>query len=127
MPLLQKPEPRARVKARKQRHAAKVVKSVRQQCMERDGYCRIGNWEDNPGDFHDDALNSIFCEGRSEWAHLGEKRRFRTRGLLPERRHTTQGSLMLCTEHHQAYDARQLSITAMTDIGADGPLKCELR
>lgn len=31
-----KPEPRKRTKARGARHAAKVVKSVRQQCVERD-------------------------------------------------------------------------------------------
>lgn len=118
-----KPEPRKRVKARTQRKAAEVVKSIRQQCVERDGDCRIGDWENNPYDWHSDSLNDGGCEGRSEWAHLGEFKRFKTRGQPPEVRHTTAGSLMLCTEHHRSYDSGRLTI-----IGDDAnvPLRFEL-
>jgi hypothetical protein len=96
---LAKLEPRKRVKARKRRHAAKVVKSVRAQCVERDGYCRAG-W-DRP---------VALCHGVSEWAHLGDKKRFKTRGQAPEIRHTTAGSLMLCQKHHADYDAGRMAI-----------------
>lgn len=110
-PPIQKPEHRARRKARKQRAASKVVASVRQQCVERDGDCRIGEWENNPDDWHCQALiDEPWCEGRSEWAHLGNKKRFKTRGQAPEVRHTTAGSLMLCTKHHQDYDHGRMVI-----------------
>ena len=105
-----KGEPVAKRKARKRRLASKVVESVRRQCVERDGDCRLGDWENNPDDVHDDDLEGDFCEGRSEWAHLGDKKRFKTRGQAPEVRHTTAGSLMLCTKHHQDYDQGRLAI-----------------
>lgn len=107
-PPIAKPETRKRVKGRKQRRAARVVKSVRAQCVERDGYCRVA------AQFMDAK-----CEGVSEWAHLGDKRRFKTRGRAPESRHTTAGSLMLCTAHHRAYDQRRLAIVGED---ADQPL-----
>jgi hypothetical protein len=111
-----KPEPRRRVKARKQRHAAKVAKSVRAQCVERDGWCRV----------HTDARKagrgSTGCEGWSEWAHLGDKKRFKTRGQSPELRHTTAGSLMLCVQHHADYDEGRMAI-----IGDDANLPLRFR
>lgn len=115
-----KPEPRKRTKARAARRAAKVVKSVRQQCVERDGYCRMQR------DFNVDLLLLVgVCQGESQWAHFDEKKRFKTRGMKPETRHTTEGSLMLCQWHHDRYDGKQrpsLHIMALTSRGADGPL-----
>ncbi len=111
-----KPTPRRIVKARKQRQVAKVVKSVRAQCVERDGYCRVGScaW--------------MFCAGRSEWAHLGEKKRYKTRGMPAEIRHTTADSLMLCHLHHVAYDrTHTFKIVPLTSLGADGPLRFDVR
>lgn len=101
-----KPEPRTRVKGRKDRAETKVKQSVRAKCVERDGDCR----------FHQRSAELTHlvgeCQGESEWAHLGEKRRAKTRGMAPEARHTTAGSLMLCTAHHTAYDAHVFDIVA---------------
>lgn len=107
-----KPEPHAKVKRRRQRQEKKVVSAVREQCVERDGDCRIGR------------STRLFgaCSGVPEWAHLGEKKRFKTRGLPPEIRHTTYGSLILCSGHHDAYDEHRITITPQTDRGADGPM-----
>ena len=117
-----KPEPRKRVKARRTRQAAKVVKSVRAQCVKRDGFCRMASW---PSDVLDVFT---YCYGPSEWAHLAEKRRSKTRGQAPEVRHTTAGSLMLCRGHHNAYDrAHTLKIVSLTVQGANGPLRFEVR
>lgn len=113
--MIPKPEPWDKVKARRKRQEAKVVKDVRQQCVDRDGYCRIANKDMGP------------CSGPSEWAHLGEKKRFKTRGQAPEVRHTTAGSLMACKAHHDAYDKGtgddRLVIEALGYIGADGLLR----
>lgn len=114
-----KSEPRVKARMRTKRQAAKVVQHVRAQCVERDGDCRIGEWEHNPHDLHDDALTgdgqrAIVCDGRSEWAHLGAQKRFKTRGQPATTRHTTAGSLMLCQRHHRDYDAGRLEI-----VGAD--------
>lgn len=113
-----KPEPRARVKGRAQRQARTVVNSVRSQCVARDGSCRIGQATQRFQQFG-------ACDGASQWAHLGDSKRFKTRGQAPEIRHTTAGSLMLCARHHDGYDGRQpqrITIVAQTDRGADGPL-----
>jgi hypothetical protein len=104
---LAKPEPRKRVKARKQRHAAKVVKSIRHQCVLRDGSCRL-KWQRD--DWTDMPSCALACSGAPEWAHLGDKKRFKTRGQAPEIRHTTAGSLMLCKKHHQEYDSGRMAI-----------------
>jgi len=53
------------------------------------------------------------------WAHMEGHRRFETRGLPPEQRHSTAWTLMLCAKHHADYDARRLRITG----NADGPLE----
>lgn len=89
------------------RQAAKVVKSVRAQCVERDGYCRLAQWPSSDRLFS--GLTNT-CVGPSEWAHLGEHKRFKTRGQPATRRHTTAGSLMLCTRHHRDYDAGWMEI-----------------
>lgn len=119
---LAKPEPIARTKRRKQRQAAKLVKSVRAQCVDRDGYCRFGNWEDNPDDWHSDALEGDECDGPSEWAHLGESKRFKTRGMDADARHTTAGSLMLCKRHHDRYDGRRKPKLSIVENDANFPL-----
>jgi hypothetical protein len=101
-----KPEPRKRTKARTARQARKVVKSVRQQCVERDGYCRVvRDWPDNPRG-GSPFYGEIACFGPSQWAHLGEFKRSKTRGKAAVERHTTMGSLMLCARHHDQYDGR---------------------
>jgi len=120
-----KPKPQASIRRANKRVEAKIKRMVRAICVARDGECRICNWEDNPDDWHDDYLN--FCDDdpwqRSQWAHLGDKKRFKTRGMPPEERHTTAGSLMLCESAHRAYDAGELEIVALSDRGADGALE----
>lgn len=113
---------RRQLKARQDRQAAQITKRVRADCVLRDGHCRM-----TAG--HDDVfvgvttLMSMPCEGPSEWAHFGDKRRSRTRGQAPQIRHTTEGSLMLCQVMHLAYDSGHLRITALTRKGCDGRLK----
>lgn len=109
-----KPEPRKRSKRRRQHGEKKVERSVRQQCVERDSYCAI--------DKRADAITQLLmpCEGPSEWAHIGRHRRSLTRGMAPERRHTTAGSAMLCRKHHRAYDAHEFDIRLASDRGMDG-------
>lgn len=98
----------------KRRREAPVIQRVREKCVERDGFCRL-----------QELYLPTFgrCAGVSEWAHLGESKRFKTRGMAPERRHTTGGSLMLCTKHHQMYDGHELLILEVTAERADGPLE----
>jgi hypothetical protein len=106
----------ARARAKKARADAAVAAKVRDEVRVRDGYCRYGK---------DDELASLQCGGRSEWAHFGEKKRFRTCGLPPMQRHTTAGSLQMCSIHHDDYDEGRLTIRALTDRGCDGPLDYE--
>lgn len=94
---LRKPEPIKRTKGRAGRLEAAVTRSVRAACVMRDGHCRIGEWEMNPLDWHSEDVQGDECDWWSEWAHLGEKRRARTRGQAPTVRHTTAGSLPLVT------------------------------
>lgn len=122
---------RKTVKGQKQRSEDAVKKRVRARCVERDGQCRIGEWELNPDDTHDDELigdgcEANGCEGESQWAHMHAKRRSQTRGQAPDVRHTTAESLMLCSRHHRQYDGTEkprLTIQALTAKGADGPLQ----
>lgn len=117
-------EPRKRAKGRRLRTEAKVKKSVRAQCVDRDGECRLRD-----GD-HDNvagvALGQFDCRGPSQWCHMRAKRRSQTRGQAPEVRHTTADSFMGCQRHHDQYDGRakpRLFIAKLTAKGADGPLK----
>ena len=114
------------VKGRKTRAAAKVVTSVRAQCVERDGYCRMSRWYSIDGEDNYARGVDTFCSGPSEWAHVGEHTRAKTRGMAPERRHTTAGSLMLCRRHHHDLDAHRITVDALTAAGADGPLRFAL-
>lgn len=105
-----------RLKARQRRLESKVKRSIREQCVYRDGYCLLG------------PVGMAFagygvCEGPSEWAHIGQHRRSKTRGMAPERRHTTKGSAMLCQTHHRAYDAHDFDIQPTTERGMDGPFR----
>ena len=109
-----KPESRQRTKGRKDRREAAIAKIVRAKCVDRDGHCR---WR------KDNWTACVNCDGPSEWAHYGARRRAQTRGQLPELRHTTMGSLMLCQKHHAEYDARKLRITALGANGCDGELR----
>ena len=110
-----------KAKARGKRQEAKVAKSVRAACVERDGYCLIASRVP----FSVRVLLGA-CEGPSEWAHVGAHRRFNTRGMEPQERHTTGGSCMLCQKHHRAYDAHEFdfstwdAVKATWDAGMDG-------
>lgn len=106
-PRKKKPGPTARARAKRRRKERPIIQSVRAQCVERDGYCRLALFGD--------------CDGPSEWMHLEGKKRARTRGMAPEARHTTSHSMMGCSKHHALYDAGILTIE-MGRLGADGPI-----
>lgn len=98
----------ARLRARKRRKEAPVVTRVRARCVDRDGYCRL--------------MGVSPCAGPSQWCHLGDKQRFKTRGQAPEVRHTVEGTFMGCEKHHGEYDRGELEIIEGTTDGAEGPL-----
>ena len=108
--------------ASNRRQERKLIDSVRAQCVDRDGTCRVGR-----------NLTLGFlgpCGGHPEWAHIGDFRRFKTRRMDPTFRHQSAHSAMLCGAHHDLYDAHVFDIQELTDQGADGPLafvKGELR
>lgn len=109
--------PRKLAKGRRTRGEAKVKKSVRQQCVERDGHCLI--WSRAIAGWMLER-----CDGPSEWAHIGKHRRSLTRGMPAEKRHTTAGSAMLCKRHHDAYDAHAFDIEALDMVkGMDGAFR----
>ena len=89
-----------------------MIARERARTVARDGHCRLA---DTPG-FGP-------CHIASEWAHLEGKRRYKTRGLPPEQRHSTAWSAMLCKWHHDAYDAHDIECEAVTSRGANGPLR----
>lgn len=109
-----KPVKRATVKARATRHARAVVTDVRAAVVERDGMCRV-------------PARLGPCQGVLEWAHMPDFRRSKTLGQPAEARHTSEGSFMCCTRHHAMLDQHQLTVTALTDRGADGTLRFEVR
>lgn len=123
----------ARSRAKRRRAEGPVAKAVRAACVERDAYCRICDWENNPSDTHEGDDNddlpyaeSEHSRGPSEWAHL--ETRARTRNMKPELRHTTAITVMLCQFHHDRLDGRarpRLRIKVLTSRGADGPLHWE--
>lgn len=104
----------ARDRAKRKRADDKERLAVRAACVLRDGYCRL-----------QEIVGG--CSGRSEHAHLGDKRRARTRGQAPDVRHTRQGSMMLCTFHHRRYDRGELEISTFADLGANGPVRVAYR
>ena len=103
--------PRRILKARKALadYAQRTI--IRAQCVACDGYCRF-------------AERLTGCSGRSEWMHLGDQKRARTRGMLPAFRHTMAGSMMGCHTHHGLYDAGVLRI-ALGPLGANGPIRVD--
>lgn len=115
----QKPVKRLRAKTRirpmsaKRRKEAAVIAKVREACVERDGQCRLNDWQLVYGP----------CEGASQWAHLFDKKRFQTRGMKPSDRHATKWTAMLCERHHRLYDLHVLHIEPENHaLGADGGL-----
>lgn len=104
--------PTAKARAVKARKDAAYAKTIRDQVQERDELCRacveyVEYW------------TYRIAGLRLEWCHMEGHRRFETRGLPPEQRHSTTWTLMLCAKHHADYDARRLHITG----NADGPLE----
>jgi hypothetical protein len=97
-----------KVKAQKGRADKATAKSVRQVVDERDGPCIVGPRLKEP------------CEGASEWAHCHDKRRSKTRGMDPERRHTSASSFKACSRHHKAYDDKQIQVIAKSAAGMNG-------
>lgn len=114
---------RSQQKGRKARHEAKVKRSVRAACVERDGWCRV---RVEFYRYNTYVGSAIACAGPSEWAHLSGHRRSQTRGQAPEQRHTTKHSLMLCRKHHAMEERGELKITYLSARGCDGPLKFTL-
>ncbi len=112
-------------KDKQDRVEVKVRKSVRAECVERDGYCRLLGAALRGDVVKELELLNHVCQpgDPSEWAHWGEKKRARTRKQAPEVRHTKAGSLMLCKPMHEQYDAGKLYITALTRDGCNGSLK----
>lgn len=106
--------PVARSRARRKAKEAPVIKTVRKQCVRRDGHCRIAK-----------APVAVVgeCAGESQWAHFGEKKRAKTRGQAPEQRHDRQHTFMGCERHHGLYDRGELKLDALTKRVCDGPLK----
>lgn len=113
--------PRKLAKGRRQRGEAKVKKSVRQQCVERDGYCLIASRVPF-------AVRVLLgpCDGPSEWAHVEEHRRCFTRGQAPEERHTTAGSGQMCHKHHADYDAHKFGLV-LSAAGMNGEVNVARR
>ena len=99
---------RKTVKSKRQRDEAKVKKAVRAECVTRDGYCFAGN------------LGAPDCKGPSEWAHFAGHRRSQTRGMAPERRHSTHFSGMLCRKHHRQEERGDYRVVYHTANYADG-------
>jgi len=104
--------PTATARAAKARTDAAYAKTIRDQVMRRDAGCRAP--------IHRTAGDLGECNGPEAWAHMAGHRRFETRGLPPEQRHSTEWTLMLCAKHHADYDARRLRIIG---TNADGPLE----
>lgn len=113
-------------KAKSERVEKKVKVDVRSKCATRDGPCvltRAGFGDRIVGDLGN-------CDGPSEWAHLEEKRRSKTRGQPAEVRHTSVDSCMMCRRHHARYDGRErprIAVDKLTKRGADGPLRFKER
>jgi hypothetical protein len=105
-----KPGPTAKYRAKRRRAEGPVLAAVRATCDERDGYCRL--------------MGLSPCSGESQLAHLEEKKRTRTRGMLPEERHVTTHAAKFCEGHHGKYDAGKIQI-ALGERGADGPMRAQ--
>lgn len=109
-----KGDSRKRVKGRKDRSEAKVKRAVRAECMARDGYCLVLTRLNLPG-----------CKGPSTWAHFSGHRRSQTRGMSPERRHSSLFSGMLCERHHKQEESGQFQVVYRTTDYANGAIGWE--
>ena len=92
-----------------------MIQVVRQACVDRDGYSRMVS----RGIYFAGLVNG----GPTQWCHMRPYTRAQTRKMAPERRHSTKWTLMLTALEHSALDASRLEIEALTDRGADGPLR----
>ena len=117
-----KGEPRRIRKGRQRRQEGAVKKSVRAQCVERDGHCRIAAMRDGDRRYPATLLLFCGCAGPSQWAHRRGFRRSLTRGMAPEERHTTGGTLMLCEHHHSMEEEASLKLLISSEAGCDGSL-----
>lgn len=109
-------------KGREDRAEAAVIKVVRPQVVDRDGYCRLQNLDSRTRKM----LIELFgeCAGPSEWSHYNEThRRSKTMGQPPELRHCVEHSLMLCRKHSQMYDQNIMRIKELTERGCSGPIR----
>ena len=115
MAWLSKPEPMARVRARRKRAEKKVKDVTRAEVARRDGYCRF---TDAPDEF--DAVVGP-CEGKSERNHL--RKQSLTRNQDAEVRHSPATSIMNCKRHHDMVDQHKIQHEALTAAGAKGPMR----
>lgn len=109
-------------KGREDRAEAAVIKVVRPQVVDRDGYCRL-YWFDAATRA---LIAQLFgaCEGPSEWSHYNDThRRSKTMGQPPEQRHCVEHSMMLCRKHSQLYDSNRMLCKELTDRGCSGLLR----
>lgn len=107
----------SKAKARKKRAEQKVLDVVRPKVDDRDGYCRLFG----AGEVVYQMAGS--CEGPSELAHFGDFQRWKTRGMAPEGRHSTEGTFKMCHRHHNDYDKHRMMIEPLTNQWCDGPLR----
>lgn len=103
---------RKRLKGRKDRTERLVKRTVRAECVVRDGPCLVLTRVGIVGD----------CDGPSTWAHFRGHRRSQTRGLPPERRHDTRFSGMLCERHHTQEERGTFGVVYRTAEYANGPV-----
>lgn len=116
---ISKGEKRSTQKGREDREETAVVKRVRPQVVERDGYCRL---QSVPQDTRLELFGP--CEGPSEWSHYNEThRRSKTMGQPPEERHQVEHSMMLCRKHANMYDRNEIRIKELTERGCSGPIR----
>lgn len=109
-------------KGREDRAEAAVIKIVRPQVVDRDGYCRL-YWLDQ---LTRGKIAQLFgeCEGPSEWSHYNAThRRSKTMGQAPELRHCVEHSMMLCRKHSQLYDSNRMLCKELTERGCSGRLR----
>lgn len=115
-----KPEPWKKTKDRRKRAEAEALTTAWKESGDRDGYCRLIGVK-------------VFgtCDGKSEFAHVGQYRRFKTRGMAPTERHKRSGGIRLCSCHHRtgqfAYDANRIVIEMLTPDECDGLLEFRTR
>lgn len=103
-----------REKNKKTRADSAEAQRVRALCVARDGYCAFTTTRYR-------GMPPTNCAGASEWAHLKDRRRSKTRGLAPELRHSVQHSFMGCTQHHQLYDQHRVEIQPLAEaLGMEG-------